>query len=114
MNASPNRWRRVALILLALALLPNFACHRQTTGPHRVTLTWKAPPAVAGTTIVGYNIYRRPSDVASFVKIATGVKGPPYEDQLVASRKTYVYAVTSVDQAGRESRFSSVITATIP
>ena len=40
--------------------------------------------------------------------------GPPYEDRLVNSGRTYVYVVTAVDHTGRESRFSKEVSAEIP
>ena len=98
-------------LVLAVALI------MRCTGPakpHSVTLTWNPPPARAGVTIAGYNIYRRTAESKSFVKIAEKVAGPPYEDRLVGSGQKYVYIVTSVDTAGRESRFSAPATAEIP
>jgi fibronectin type 3 domain-containing protein len=82
--------------------------------PHRVTLTWQPPPPKAGITVVGYNIYRRTGQGTPFVKIADHVADPHYEDMVVVSGQTYIYAVTSVDQFGRESRFSEVARAKIP
>jgi fibronectin type 3 domain-containing protein len=116
MNPPFKSWARVAalmLALVALVILGQMWRHR-TAEPHRVTLTWQAPPPVSGITIVGYNVYRRASEGTSFVKIATKVPGPPYDDWLVSSGRTYFYAVTSVDQRDRESRFSSVVQTSIP
>jgi|CZKY01.1.fsa_nt_gi fibronectin type 3 domain-containing protein len=64
--------------------------------------------------VVGYNMYRSTTSGSQFVKIATQVPGPPYEDGLVVSGRTYFYVVTALDHAGRESRFSAEARATIP
>jgi fibronectin type 3 domain-containing protein len=64
--------------------------------------------------VVGYNAYRRAGEGGSFVKIADKVPAPPYENVLVNSGRTYFYVVTTVDQVGRESRFSAETKAKIP
>jgi fibronectin type 3 domain-containing protein len=106
----------VVLPLLALAVV--LACHPKTPPtpptPHSVTLTWKAPNLPAKVSLVGYNIYRWTTKDSRYLKIATQVPGPPYEDRQVVSGETYFYAVTAVDQKGRESRLSENIQATIP
>jgi fibronectin type 3 domain-containing protein len=48
------------------------------------------------------------------VKLASRVPGPPYEDRLVVSGRTYFYVVTAVDQTGRESVYSGKARATVP
>jgi fibronectin type 3 domain-containing protein len=96
-----------ALLCLGLA-----SCHKPQ--PHTVTLTWQAPPSVSGVTIVGYNVYRKTSYAGAFVRIASGVSAPPYEDRLILNDRTYIYAVTAVDQAGHESRLSGEAQARIP
>ena len=63
--------------------------------------------------VVGYNVYRRADD-GRFVKIADKVPGSLYEDRMVSSGRTYTYVVTSVDQVGRESRFSAEAKAEVP
>jgi fibronectin type 3 domain-containing protein len=99
-------------LLVVCALLIGLAgCHK---APHWVTLTWKAPPASPGVSVVGYNIYRSTTSGQQFVKLASRVPGPPYEDRLVVSGRTYFYVVTALDQAGSESRFSAEIRAPIP
>jgi fibronectin type 3 domain-containing protein len=82
--------------------------------PHSVTLTWQAPTPRSGVAVVGYNIYRRTVEGSSFIKIADRVAQPLYEDRLVTSGRKYIYAVTSVDSSGRESRFSREAEAQIP
>lgn len=109
MRTNPS-W--ISLAVGALLCLGFACCHKAQ--PHSVTLTWQAPPAVVGVSVVGYNVYRSTTSGAQFVKIASRVAGPPYEDRLVNSGRTYFYVVTALDQAGRESRFSGEIRAVIP
>ena len=99
--------------LVALVVIGLMRTHRSAE-PHSVTLTWQAPQAVSGVVVVSYNVYRHTSEGESFVRIATHVLHSPYEDRLVSSGRTYFYAVTSVDQASRESRFSTGVRAEIP
>jgi len=112
--------RKIRLYVLvgAFSLLPTviviITSRHPGTGPHSVTLTWHAPQALRGITVVGYNIYRRAAEGTSFIKIADKVSGAPYEDRLVSSGRKYFYVVTSVDEVGRESRFSQEATADIP
>jgi endo-1,4-beta-xylanase len=103
---------RLLLAVSALLLCLGFACCQKA--PHRVTLTWNAPPAAPGVSVVGYNVYRSATSGGPFVKLASRVPGPPYEDHLVVSGRTYFYVVTALDQHGRESRFSGQIRSTIP
>ena len=95
-------------VLLCFALV---GCHH---APHGVTLKWEAPLASAGVTVSSYNIYRSTTSGGPFVKLASGVPAPPYEDRLVTSGRTYFYVVTALDQTGRESRFSNEVRAAIP
>ncbi len=82
--------------------------------PHSVTLTWKEPRVSPGVSIVCYNIYRSPASGGPFLRIAYRVPEPHYEDQQVASGRTYFYVVTAVDQGGHESGFSTETQAVIP
>jgi fibronectin type 3 domain-containing protein len=100
------------LLTLGALLCLGLACSHSK--PHSVTLTWEAPPVVAGTSVVGYNVYRSTTSGGQFVKLASRVQGPPYEDRLVTSGRTYFYVVTALDRSGRESRFSKEIRAVIP
>jgi fibronectin type 3 domain-containing protein len=102
-------WLLAAIFVLWLGT----ACS-QKSQPHSVTLTWKAPSAASGLTIAGYNIYRSTVSGTQFVLLAKKVPGPPYEDHLVQSGRTYFYVVTTVDQTGRESRYSAETHASIP
>ena len=109
MKTHPSRLLLAVSALLCVGLA---CCHKAS--PHSVTLTWQSPPAVPGISIVGYNVYRSTTSGGQFVKLASRVPGPPYEDRLVGSGGTYFYVVTALDQAGRESRFSAEVRATIP
>jgi fibronectin type 3 domain-containing protein len=103
-----NPFRRL-LAVVALLCLGLACCHKAP--PHSVTLMWEAPP---GVSVAGYNVYRSTTSGGEFVKLASRVPSPPYEDRLVVSGRTYFYVVTALDQAGRESRFSSEVRAAIP
>jgi endo-1,4-beta-xylanase len=109
MRTDPLRLLLAVCALLCIGL----ECYHKAP-PHSVTLGWEAPPAVPGVSVVGYNVYRSTTSGRQFVKIATRVPGPPYEDRLVVSGRTYFYVVTALDQAGRESRFSTEVRATLP
>ena len=113
MRSMGNRSKLMILGLLGLLVIALVWRHRRPE-PHRVTLTWHAPPPRKGVTVVGYNVYRRTNEGGSFVKIADKVPISLYEDRMVSSGRTYIYVVTSVDQVGRESRFSAETKAEIP
>jgi hypothetical protein len=104
-------WSPLFCGLFALVFL-GLVCCRQAGQPHWVTLTWK-PPAPTGAA-VGYNIYRATTSGGPYVVIASRVSGPPYEDRIVISGRTYFYVVTAVDGAGHESRFSGEVRAQVP
>jgi hypothetical protein len=42
-------------------------------------------------------VYRSTTSGGPFVKIASQVPGPPYEDRLLGSGRTYFYVVTALD-----------------
>ena len=116
-EAESMRKSRIYILLAFLALIGAIAAlflYHPDSKPHSVTLTWQPPASQGGVVIVGYNVYRRPADASSYVKIAERVGGSHYDDRLVTGGRTYLYVVTSVDQSGRESRFSSSVTAEIP
>ncbi len=106
------------MVLTLLALAAVLACKEKAPRtlpiPHSVTLTWNAPSLPPKASLVGYNVYRWTTKDSRNMRIATQVPGPPYEDRQVVSGETYFYAVTAVDQKGRESRLSENIQATIP
>jgi fibronectin type 3 domain-containing protein len=107
------------LLTVGILLCPILACKHKAPPnalPHSVTLRWEAPTTVSVPPVLlaGYNVYRSTVPGTGYVKIASLVPQPPYEDHLVISGRTYFYVVTSVDQAGRESRFSKEVQARIP
>ncbi len=104
---------RLLLGLLAVLVLGFAGCHKEHP-PHSVTLNWHAPSPVPGVHVVGYNVYRRTAPGNPYERIATQVPGPPYEDRIVNGGTSYSYAVTAVDQRGRESRFSTVVKVEVP
>ena len=101
-------WVTLTLFVLTGAL----ACHSKT--PHSVTITWQEATPPAGSSVVGYNVYRRLQGESQYKKVAGPVAHPPYEDHDVLSGKTYIYSVTAVDTSGRESRMSEIVRAEIP
>ncbi|MFY9661387.1 MAG: fibronectin type III domain-containing protein [Terriglobales bacterium] len=107
MRTRASRILLAACVLLCLGLA---ACHK----PHSVTLGWDAPHVPPGASVLGYNVYRSDTSAGPFVKLASRVPAPPYEDRSVRSGHTYFYVVTALDQAGRESKFSQQIQAKIP
>jgi fibronectin type 3 domain-containing protein len=111
MRNHPSRFWLLVCTPLCLCL-GLAGCHKAP--PHWVTLTWEAPPTSPGVSVVGYNVYRSTASGKQFVKIASRVPGPPYEDRLVVTSHTYFYVVTALDQAGRESGFSAEVRAPIP
>jgi fibronectin type 3 domain-containing protein len=94
--------------LLVLAIVALIGCHSDSKR-HSIILTWSASPSSAESKVVGYNVYRRSVPGAPFQKLASQVPSPSYEDDKINSRTIYFYAVTALDQRGRESRFSNVI-----
>ena len=109
MRTNPIRMLLAVCVLLCVGLT---CCRKAQT--HSVTLRWDAPRVTPGVSVVGYNVYRSTTSGGPFVKLASRVSGPPYEDGLVVGSRTYFYVVTALDQAGHESRFSAEIRATIP
>jgi fibronectin type 3 domain-containing protein len=104
---------KLLLVMVALLIARLVICRKESQG-HSVTLTWQASPSIPEATIVGYNLYRRAAPGTPYVRIATHTPGTAYEDRLVNGRMTYFYAVTAVDQHGRESRFSTVVRVEVP
>jgi len=108
MRSTPFRFLLVLCALLCIGLV----CCQKT--PHHVTLTWQPPPPIPGVSVVSYNVYRSTTSGGPFVKLASRVPALTYDDRIVISGRTYFWVVTAVDQAGRESRFSAEVRATIP
>ena len=82
--------------------------------PHSVTLTWTPPPPRPDSVVAGYNVYRCCQPDGTFGAIASGVVTPTWVDRNVIPGTTYRYFVTTVDKAGRQSRPSEQVTATVP
>jgi fibronectin type 3 domain-containing protein len=101
---------RVGLALCVLLCFGLAGCHKA----HNVTLTWDAAPVTSGLPVTGYNVYRSGISGRQFVKIASRIPEPVYEDRRVPGGRTYFYVVTAVDQIGHESRFSAEVRLEIP
>jgi len=77
------------------------------TGLDAVLLEWNPSPSAG---VSGYHIYRRTSEDADFIRLTDdSVAGLSYRDTDVISGTTYVYHVTAVDDAGRESGPSDAV-----
>jgi len=100
--------------LIIAVLVTGFALTSAAKSKHSVTLTWQPPKLEKGVSVVGYNVYRRTPKDHVYKKIATRITGSPYEDTNVKGGQTYIYAVSAVDQSGREGRLSEIAKVTIP
>ena len=105
--------RRILLVTLVLSIAGSAGFCKESK-QHSVPLTWHASPSTPKATVVGYNVYRRTNPKTPYERIATDVSGTTYEDRLVKGRTTYYYAVTAVDQRGRESGFTIAIKVKVP
>jgi fibronectin type 3 domain-containing protein len=79
-----------------------------------VTLTWLPATQSQGQIAVGYNIYRGTQKSGPYALLISRVTDTKYIDELVNSGVTYYYVLTSVDENGRESKFSEEIIAKVP
>ncbi len=77
---------------------------------HSVALSWKGG---AGT-VTSYSMYRSTVSGSSYGLAASAINGATYVDDSVQAGTTYYYVVTAVDNQGRESAYSSQISAVIP
>src|SRR6266478_5012254 len=109
-----KRIRWVVLAAFVVLLVGGMAWRYRSLGRHSVTLTWEAPPPVQEVVVAGYNVYRRERPESGYVRVASRIRDRQYQDHLVRSGATYFYVVTTVDQAGRESRFSRELSVAIP
>lgn len=76
-----------------------------------IDLIW-AP--VTNSDLAGYNVYRHEANSAP-VRLNTGlVQSPSYRDRVVASGKTYFYAVSAVDLRSNESAQSEEASEAVP
>jgi hypothetical protein len=120
--AGADMKRSVTRVVLACALLGTLAgvaglalrSGPPRFGGHSVTLNWKAPAPIHGRGIIGYNVYRSTKSGGPYEVIALRVIPATYTDKDVESGKTYYYVITSIDQAGRESKHSEEVRATVP
>ena len=89
---------------------------RRHPKPHRVTLSWEpSQSGVESGDTVGYNVFRCGGPSVRCVKLNTDlVIGPSYVDYQVRAGRTYFYATTAVNQAGRQSRRSNIVKVVIP
>jgi fibronectin type 3 domain-containing protein len=78
---------------------------------HYVALQWTASTS---TDVVGYNVYRGPSN-GPYVKITNSpTPGTTYTDFGVQATKTYCYVTTAVDKNNNESGYSNQSCGTVP
>ncbi len=73
-----------------------------------VTLTWEVIDN-GGLPVLYYNIYRQ--SYGRFIKIGQ-TKEPTFTDKNVVAGKTYIYAITAINELG-ESNYSESITVTV-
>jgi hypothetical protein len=80
------------------------------TGVGRIGLTWER---ATEPDLRGYRVYRGPKggELAVLVDL---VETPAYSDRQIEPGKAYVYAVSSVDQAGNESTRSQPVEVIAP
>ncbi len=114
-----HRIKLASLMMFALSFLATTCIAAQGTPPgtaHSVSLSWQAPAPVGGSgTISGYNIYRSPSNTATYTKMNSAVNaGLTYTDTSVSAGASYTYCVTTVDSLNEESACSAPATANVP
>jgi fibronectin type 3 domain-containing protein len=77
-------------------------------------LVWDAPTSSTDP-VVGYNIYRSPSDSDPYKLLNSLPEGQTfYVDNTVQSGMSYIYIVESVDASNVKSAPSGTIAVTIP
>ena len=82
-----------------------------STVSHTVSLSW----APSSSTYSGFNVYRGTSSGGPYTRVDTSmVSSPSYLDAGVSSGQTYYYVATEVDTTGKESGYSSEVSAVIP
>jgi hypothetical protein len=105
----------IAFAMVIAGLPFEITCRgRMDSRLHSATIKWNPPPLSKGEAIVGYNIYRSSTSRTSYAEIAHGVRQPTYTDSGLQSGGTYYYVITSIDQAGNESKPSEEIRVAIP
>jgi len=80
---------------------------RAVAGIASIELSWDVPE---GTPAVSFRIYRAEGN-AELVKIGESAAVPSYSDKTAEAGKTYRYAVSAVDAAGREGPQSTTTEA---
>jgi hypothetical protein len=83
---------------------------RAVAAPNSIELAWDA---ISEIEVAGYRIYRAAAD-GSLAKVAETGAVPTYSDRNVEHGKTYRYAVTAFDAAGKESAQSAAIEIALP
>jgi hypothetical protein len=84
----------------------------EKAGEAAIDLSW-SPDSEADVT--GYVVYRREGDAAwERISAAEAIVGPAFHDPHVQPGHTYHYAVSAVDQGGRESARSAEARETVP
>jgi hypothetical protein len=79
---------------------------------HAVKLNWVAS---TGSSVAGYNVYRKSSGGSSYTKLNSSVnQSTSFTDAVCQNGQAYQYYVTSVDGSGKESTPSNTINLTIP
>src|SRR5262249_52467480 len=74
----------------------------------QVQLNWTGS---AGAT--SYRVYRSTTPGGPYLQVASGLTLTGYQDNTVASNSTYYYVITAAN-AGRESDYSTEVSATTP
>jgi fibronectin type 3 domain-containing protein len=109
--SSLNFLRAIAVVVILVGTLGLVGCK---STKHSVTLSWEPAVPAENVPIKGYNVYRAEKSGGPYVLIASAVPVPAYKDWDVSSHKTLYYVVTTVDEAGRESKYSKEIKASVP
>ncbi len=105
-NASIGAMSAAILISGNVDLQPTAApsnLHVTSEGNATVGLAWNS---VGGS--AGYNVYRSPVSGGGWVKAnSSSVSGTTFTDSGLRNAQTYYYVVTSLDNAGNESKYSN-------
>lgn len=81
------------------------------TGAHSVGVSWTD----GSSGLSGYNVYRSTTTGGPYTKQNSSlIPSLNWNDDAVQNSQTYFYVVTAVDTSGKESGFSSEVSATIP
>jgi centrosomal CEP192-like protein len=78
---------------------------------HSVALSWTP----GSSTYSGFNVYRGTTSGGPYSRVdTTTISATSYVDAGVSSGHTYYYVATELDSTGKESNYSSEVSATIP